>query len=227
MSRGRRCCHGAEHRRLGPFPVLGVRERRRSLSAALAERPPGTGAIRVFAYGSLLWRPAFLAVSETVAAVDGHCRRFSVWTVHARGTPERPGLGLELEPGPGKCLGRVLEVDSKTARRDLAGLWEREMHTAVYRPTWLRARAGGTERWALAFVPDPASPQYAGALPMAQQARLIATARGRFGACADYLAETVRALRTAGCPDAGLERLLALVRSSPPRRSATLHSIGR
>jgi cation transport protein ChaC len=64
---------------------------------------------------------------------------------------------------------------------------------------------------ALAFVVDRAHPQYAGRLPSARQAKVLATAEGVFGSSADYLERARVALVTHGVVDPYLERLAAAV----------------
>ena len=190
-----------------PVPPLADAARRRSLRETLAHAPNPAG-IRVFAYGSLIWNPCFEATARRMAILHGYRRAFCIWTVHARGTPSRPGLGLALEPSAGaSCAGVLFDLSPDLGLDGLLPLWEREMWTAVYRPQWVRVTVDDVRADALAFVVDPSQPQYAGDLPIAEQARYIAAAAGKFGSCRDYLAETVEALRAEGAPDPDLEAL--------------------
>lgn len=192
-----------------PARPIGRAERLRSLRGAFAEAP---SVIRVFAYGSLMWNPCFDAEACRPAVLEGHRRRFSIWSVRARGTPENPGLGLALEPEAGaRCEGIVFTLAEGVCRDALEPLWEREMWAGTYRPAWLGVRAGGEETPALTFLADPGHRQYAGVLPPLETARRIAAASGALGTCRDYLAETVEALHASGLADDGLERLLAAV----------------
>ena len=238
-------------RPLGPFPPLVDQVRTASLSSALSERV-SSDPIWVFAYGSLIWRPCFTPSQIQRGRLRGYERRFSMWTVSARGTPESPGLGLGLEkareerlreesspaersrdPSEAEttggrsdatlCDGLLLEMPEATLLDDLETLWAREMLTGIYRPVWVEAEietGTGAEyntsvrapaRSALAFVVDPAHPQYAGRLNFGEQVRLIARAAGELGTCYEYLASTVRALRANGIADLALEALLAAV----------------
>lgn len=189
-----------------------------SRAAAMAQRPDGP--VWVFGYGSLIWNPAFEPAERRRAVLYGYRRAFCFWTVSARGTPERPGLGLGLEAAPGAaCRGVALRIAGATEAADLERLWAREMYSAVYRPVWVPLHPAGTPDGpdpapltALAFVIDPAHPQYCPPLDPDRQARIIAGAAGKFGACADYLAEMVAHLAEAGEPDAELEALLEKVR---------------
>jgi len=86
------------------FEELSDADRKASLQAMLAERPD-SGEVWVFAYGSLIWRPCFEYAERLKATLAGYRRRFSVWTLIARGTPAAPGLALALEEGDGACHG--------------------------------------------------------------------------------------------------------------------------
>ena len=194
-----------------------------SRDAAMRQRPAGP--VWVFGYGSLIWNPAFEPAERRRAVLHGYRRAFCFWTVSARGTPERPGLGLGLEAGEGaRCRGVALRIAAATEAADLEALWAREMYSAVYRPTWVplepapETRTGGASAplAALAFVADPAHPQYCPPLSAAQQAHIIAGASGKFGPCADYLADMAANLAGAGEPDAEFEALLARVRRLRP-----------
>ena len=191
-----------------------------SRAAAIAQRPAGP--VWVFGYGSLIWNPAFAPAERRRAVLHGWRRAFCFWTVSARGTPERPGLGLGLEAGAGACCrGVALRIAAATEAADLERLWAREMYSAVYRPVWVPLRPAETPEGpegpdpapftALAFVADPAHPQYCPPLSEMQQARIIAGASGQFGSCADYLATMVAHLAEAGEPDGELEALLRRV----------------
>lgn len=186
-------------------------ERQRSLAETL-RRAPRSGRIRVFAYGSLIWNPCFEAAKSRRATLEGYCRRFSVWSVHSRGTPENPGLGLALERCEGaRCEGVLFTLPPGAGAAALEPLWEREMWASIYRPEWVEVGAGEEILAALTFVADPGHPQYAGILPAEAEAALIASASGKFGSCRDYLALTVGALKDAGLADPGLDALLGAV----------------
>ncbi len=169
---------------------------------------PDAGCLRVFAYGSLMWNPCFEPLEAQPAEVRGYRRQFCILTVRARGTPECPGLGPALVPGEGSCRGIAYSLNPDTQSKDLDALFEREMNTGVYRPTWVEAEAGGQRLHALAFVVEPAHHQYCGRLELAEMAEMIAGARGSFGSCRDYLANMLTALERIGGAEPDFEALL-------------------
>lgn len=176
-----------------------------SLTATLALRPKGAG-WWVFAYGSLLWNPLFPVAEMRPATLRGLHRRFCLWSLASRGTPQRPGLVLGLDRG-GTCRGVALRLPAPLAIDELHLLWRREMVVGAYRPRWVRLDADGRELVALTFVVRRDHPQYAGRLSEAKEGAVIAAARGAFGASADYLERTRVALVSHGIVDPYLERI--------------------
>jgi cation transport protein ChaC len=166
----------------------------------------------VFAYGSLMTRPAFEPVEEMPVHLPGFRRRFTFWTCSARGSPQAPGLGLGIEPATTGCSGVAQRLCPRRRDAQLGALWEREMGAGVYAARWVNVyRSSGAALRALAFVADAAHPQFAAEMPEEHQARVIAAARGEWGSCRDYLAGVVQALARLRRPDGSLESLLAAV----------------
>ncbi len=198
-------------------PVLNEADRDASLLAILAQRP--SGPFWVFAYGSLIWKPAFEPAQTRHATLFGYRRSFCFWTMVARGTPERPGLGLALEKKSGAhCRGVAMKVDEAREASDLKTLWRREMYSGVYQPTWVTLETlddTPSTFPAMTFVAEPSHPQFCPSLSDEQRAHVIAGAHGRHGTCTDYLQNVVDHLREVGDPDSGLENLLAAVRRLP------------
>jgi len=176
-----------------------------SLTSTLARRPKGAG-WWVFAYGSLLWNPLFPVAEMRPATLRGLHRRFCLWSLASRGTPEQPGLVLGLDRG-GTCRGVALRLPAPLALDELHLLWRREMVVGAYRPRWVRLEADGRELVALAFVVRRDHPQYAGRLSLVKESEVITAARGAFGASADYLERTRVALVSHGIVDPYLESL--------------------
>jgi glutathione-specific gamma-glutamylcyclotransferase len=180
-----------------------------AIGATLAEAPP---ALWVFAYGSLLWKPAFEPAESQAATVRGWHRSFCFRVARFRGTRERPGLMMALDRG-GQCHGMVLRIRADGARDVLGGLFRRELVIKpwVNAPRWLTAQTPSGPVRALGFVVNRASPHYAGRLAPDEAAGMIATAAGHWGSCAEYLRETVAHLEALGIHDRNLWRLQALV----------------
>ena len=180
-----------------------------SLTQTLAARPAGAG-WWIFAYGSLLWNPLFPVAEMRVATLRGWHRRFCLWSLASRGTPDAPGLVLGLEPG-GACRGVALRLPAPLGLDELHLLWRREMVVGSYRPRWLAVDAGGRKLTALAFVVRRDHPQYTGRLDAEREAEVLARASGAFGSSLDYLERTRVALVAHGIVDPYLERAAATV----------------
>jgi len=193
---------------VGPAHALDDEALSRSLTATLADKPKGAG-WWVFGYGSLLWNPLFPVAEARPATIHGLHRRFCLRSLASRGTRERPGLVLGLEPG-GACRGVAYRLPSALALDELHLLWRREMVVGSYRPAWVRARAGERTIVALAFAVRRDHPQYA-ALTLDEQADTIAHACGAFGSSCEYLMKTRAALAAHGIVDRYLESLAAAV----------------
>jgi len=165
----------------------------------------------VFGYGSLMWRPGFDFVERKPATLHGRKRAFCIYSVHHRGTYERPGLVLGLAPG-GATRGMAYRIDEAAWPEVYAYLVEREQPTETYVEARRAVRlADGRRVEALVFLSDVRHPQWAGALGMERQAELIAGATGLSGRNVDYLRDLVEHLREEGVRDHGMETLLALV----------------
>ena len=165
----------------------------------------------IFAYGSLMWDPAFPRAESTTALLRGYHRSFCLYSYDYRGTRTRPGLTLGLDHG-GACRGIVLRLPSEALAHAIDRLWAREMTAPrVYDMRLLPVRTADGAREAFAFTVRRDHPDYAGRLSPDETARIIAGAVGRRGACRDYLADTERHLQALGIADAPLQRLAARV----------------
>jgi len=166
----------------------------------------------VFAFGSLMWNPCFDYDLKLEGVLRGYDRKFHIWTTRARGTPDNPGLGLCLEDCSGMCRGvayRLLEDDVEEAWERL---WEREMGSGIYRPSWVSVETMERGRVAaLTFIVNRDHPHYAGPMPSEQMATIMAGAKGTYGPCRDYLAGTIEEMRKLEVTDPHLEALLAQV----------------
>ena len=165
----------------------------------------------VFGYGSLMWRLGFPFEERAPATLPGRRRAFCIYSVHHRGTYERPGLVLGLAPG-GSVRGMAYRVAEAEWPATYAYLVEREQPTETYVEGRRFVRlADGRRVECLVFLSDVHHPQWAGALSLERQAELIAGARGLSGPNIEYLRDLVQHLREMGVRDQGMERLLAMV----------------
>jgi cation transport protein ChaC len=175
----------------------------------LASAPPGP--LKLFAYGSLLWKPAGEVRGGERAVARGWHRSFCFTVQRFRGTLDQPGLMMALDRG-GQCQGMVFEIAEPVAE-NLEALLRREMTIlpAVNVPRWLRVSTEAGASRALGFVVDPDNPRYAGKLDKQAVAATLARAVGHWGSGAEYLFETIRHLDACGIRDRNLWQLQALV----------------
>ncbi len=160
-----------------------------------------------------MWRPGFPYEELQTARIHGYHRSLCVWSWVYRGTQSKPGLVLGLDAG-GSCIGRAFRVTSTNKIDAVNYLYEREMVTAVYVPTFLPVRLESRRQvTALTFIVDKAHAQYAGKLSAEQAAEAVLRGRGCSGDNTDYVANTVQHLDELGIRDRILHRVHAIVRS--------------
>jgi glutathione-specific gamma-glutamylcyclotransferase len=125
-----------------------------------------------------------------------------------------PGLVLALDAAPGRGLPRSgAGGGPDQADAVLAYLRERELISSAYIERMLTVDlADGTQVTAVTYVIDPDHVQYCGALPLEEQARIIAQAVGERGPNTEYLHNTVAHLGTLGIIDPDLDWLDSRVR---------------
>lgn len=191
-----------------PFRALADTDRDASLDAMLAGWDRASP-VWVFGYGSLIWNPGFEFDRKVRGRVFGYHRSLCLWSKVYRGTPERPGLVLGLEPG-GSVHGVAFRIPSDGAHTHLRALWQRELVTGSYVPRWLDVRLDPDEPGrvrAIGFVMDRRAAGYAGELDRRTLLDTVCGARGRNGSCADYLLSTVQSLAEHRIHDRHLARL--------------------
>ncbi len=180
-------------------------EREQSWRNMLNTNPNADQSVWIFAYGSLLWNPAFHHTEFHKATLNGYHRDFNLRTYAGRGSIEQPGLVLGLEQG-GHCQGQVLKVDPNHIEEELHILWAREMIANSYCPNWYAVESNQSETiYAVAFVMDRNNKQYAGHLSFEERCHDLAHGEGALGCASDYLFETVRALQVSGIHDSLIE----------------------
>jgi cation transport protein ChaC len=158
-----------------------------------------------------MWRPGFAFAERVAATLAGRRRAFCIYSVHHRGTYERPGLVLGLAPG-GSVRGMAYRIAEADWAQVYAYLLEREQPTETYIEARRTVRlADGRNVEALVFLSDVHHPQWAGALSLERQAELIAGATGLSGRNVDYLRDLVEHLGQEGIHDRSMQALLRLV----------------
>ncbi len=165
----------------------------------------------VFGYGSLTWRPGFDYAEQRPALMHGAHRSLCIFSVHHRGTHEKPGLVLGLDRG-GSCWGTAYRVGGALRDEVIAYLRAREQVTMVYKEAWRRVLLEGCKDSpveAVCYVVDRTHAQYAGRLPIEEQARLVRQGVGVGGPNPDYVKNTVEHFDDIGIKDVQLRRLYA------------------
>lgn len=176
------------------------------------------GALWVFGYGSLMWRPGFTYSFRRKAQLNGWRRRLCIYSHVYRGTPERPGLVLGLDRG-GSCAGVAFLVDAALREATIRYLREREQATAVYLERFAPVMLDTGERvLALTYVADVRHPQFAERLSRSAMLEIVRAGVGKSGDNVSYVTETCDHLRTIGARDRDLEWLTLQL------RGASLHA---
>lgn len=173
-------------------------------------RPPETGDLWIFGYGSLMWRPGFPHSAREPGLLYGYHRALCMYSYRHRGTRAQPGLVLGLDHG-GSCRGMAYRVEPANAEAVLDYLWDREMVSYTYLPRTVRVRLGQGIVPCRTFVVDRSSPQYAAGLAPEAAADIVRKAGGEGGENREYLENTVRHLDALGIADGPLHRLLTLI----------------
>jgi cation transport protein ChaC len=173
----------------------------------------------IFAYGSLMWDPAFHFAELRIGHTPAHERRFCLLdTFGARGQPDAPGLQAALVPSAASgrgCTGLVFRIAAAIAGRESDIVWRREGITDTYDPRFLPVTTDQGQVEALAFVANPQGKGIALGLPHAQQVQFLATGRGRFGTSRAYLENLASQLAALGIDDPEVTALLAAVHAYP------------
>ncbi len=170
------------------------------------------GPLWVFAYGSLIWKPAFESVEQRRASAYGWHRSFCLDLVRWRGSAEQPGLMMALERG-GRCDGVVYRLPDGDKPAHIEKLLRREIddHEAVSSVRWVPVRTAQGSLRALGFWVGVTGRGTSLRQPLKSVAKVLARACGHVGSGAEYLYNTVSHLETFGIHDRNLWRLQELV----------------
>lgn len=200
-----------------PAPPPGMREASPDDHAATIQTlfggPDERDETWVFAYGSLIWKPACDFVEMRTGLLHGWHRAFCLgWNTRFRGSDANPGLMLALDRG-GACKGALYRLPADRRDECLIKLFEREMGwiPTAFPPRWVTVRAGERQIRALTFCIDRLSGRYVSGLSEPEIADVLAKASGTRGSMAEYLFATVEHLEQMGVHDPHLWRLQHLV----------------
>ena len=178
----------------------------------LQTHPAPNQPTRLFAYGSLIWKPEIPHTAEATATAHGWHRAFCLRQTRFRGTPDQPGLMMALDRG-GQCKGMLYTLPPDDLPAQLDRLFRREftVKPITNMPRWIKVASEGQTCPALAFIINRASANYARRLTPEAVADILSKACGPIGSGAEYLFLTVAHLEAKGIHDTHLWHLQRLV----------------
>jgi len=189
-------------------------------AAALLKRK-APGPFWLFAYGSLIWKPAFEPLEHCRASAHGWHRAFTMRLTRWRGTPQVPGLMMVLEPG-GCCVGVAYRLPDDNLHEQMVRLLKRETASLQGIPAirWIAVETPQGNVQALTFWTGLKGPLRVEKQDHARVAAILASACGHAGSGAEYLFNTVSKLEEHGIRDRNLWHLQHLVAEEIIRRDA-------
>ncbi len=182
----------------------------RAAGRLLTEAPAGP--FWIFAYGSLIWKPAIATTDHRIATAPGWHRAFCLQLTRWRGSPAQPGLMMGLKRG-GSCKGMIHRIADDARHPLLVQLLKREVgcDEDVTGVRWIKVMSDAGPTRALAFWAEPEGLADWVDVPLPEAARILARACGHVGSGAAYLYHTVAKLDELGIRDRNLWRLQHLV----------------
>lgn len=196
----------------------------RAADRLLAAAAPGP--LWIFAYGSLIWKPAIPTTDHVRAIAHGWHRAFCLQLIRYRGSPAQPGLMMGLKRG-GSCIGMIHRVADDGKRDALMALLKREVGcdedvTGIRR---IKVETAAGPLRALAFWAEPEGLEDWVDVPLPEAAHILARACGHVGSGAAYLFHTVAKLDELGIRDRNLWRLQQMVAEEIRRLHATMPTL--
>lgn len=162
----------------------------------------------VYAYGSLMWDPAFEFRQVRRARIEGFSRRFILKDIYgARGTIDQPGLMAALDIGS-SCDGLIFQIEREKVATETEILWRREMAFPCYIPTFVTVNSGDEKLEALTFVADHNADSMHPDLTHEEQVQFLATGRGFLGSSKEYLENITNHFAALDILDEACETLL-------------------
>ena len=141
----------------------------------------------IFAYGSLMWDPAFKFAEVRRARAPNHARKFILKdTFGARGSPETPGLMAALDVGTG-CDGLAFRIAKEQVRHESGVFWRRELLGHAYKPAIANVSTHFGEVEALTVVANHGADVIRPDMTREEQFRYVATGKGFLGTSMEYL----------------------------------------
>lgn len=172
----------------------------------------GSEPVWVFAYGSLLWKPAQPGLAWRVVIAKGWHRSFCLEMRRWRGSPDQLGLMLALRSG-GSCESIALRLPDEDRHNHLVKFLHREIGgpegLKSLRSVDVVSDEGPTK--ALSFYADPPEVATKAERSEMEVAQILARACGHIGSGAEYLFKTVEALEKLEIRDPYMWRLQELV----------------
>ena len=168
----------------GEWTQLSDEDYRRLASRLAGEAD--AGALWVFAYGSLIWKPAFESIEQLRASAHGWHRSFCLDLVRWRGSAEQPGLMMALERG-GRCDGVIYRLPDDDKAAQIERLLRREIddHEAVASVRWVPVRTAQGRLRALGFWVGVTGRGTSLGQPLEKVAWILARACGHVGSGAE------------------------------------------
>ena len=163
----------------------------------------------IFAYGSLMWDPAFKFDEVRRAYAPDHARKFILKdNFGARGSPETPGLMAALDTGRG-CDGLAFRIAAKNVAHESGVFWRRELLGHAYRPAMVpvTTRLGSIE--ALTVIANHEADVIRADITREEQIRYVATGKGFLGTSLQYLENIATHFKALGIEDREVDELLA------------------
>jgi cation transport protein ChaC len=163
----------------------------------------------VFAYGSLMWDPAFRFAEVRQADITGYQRHFCLKDeLGGRGSREAPGLMAALDEGPG-CTGLAFRIARDHLDEETQILWRREMLSGVYLSVFVDATTAEGSMKAVTFVANNRASRIRRDISRSDQVRYIATGTGFLGSSLEYIENLASHLTALGIEDKEVFSLLA------------------
>jgi cation transport protein ChaC len=180
-------------------------------TALLASHSKGED-LWLFAYGSLIWKPACEVDGQRHALLRGWHRKFCLRLLRFRGSPDCPGLMMALDRG-GSCRGVAQRIPARHVEESLDRLLRREtsVKPVSNMPRWISIATDAGKQRAIAFAINRKGPTYSGPQSLEETADILARACGHWGSGAEYLMHTVAHLEELGIHDRYLWKLQELV----------------